>query len=141
VFANDGLRKRSSHFDSSCRLRQPVTRITIPTPGRCFAGGQRQRIAIARALITDPRILIFDEATSALDYESERVIQQNMKQIASGRTVVLIAHRLSTVRHANRIITIERGCLVEDGTHDELIRTNGRYAKLHYLQAGIHEVR
>ena len=109
--------------------------------GSSLSGGQRQRIAIARALISDPRILIFDEATSALDYESERVIQQNMKQIASGRTVFVIAHRLSTVRNSDRIITIERGRIVEDGTHDELIRSNGRYAKLHYLQAGIHDVR
>jgi subfamily B ATP-binding cassette protein HlyB/CyaB len=108
--------------------------------GSSLSGGQRQRIAIARALISDPRILIFDEATSALDYESERVIQQNMKQIAVGRTVFLIAHRLSTVRHADRIITVDRGRIVEDGTHDELIRSNGHYAKLHYLQAGIHEV-
>jgi subfamily B ATP-binding cassette protein HlyB/CyaB len=109
--------------------------------GNSLSGGQRQRIAIARALVTDPRILIFDEATSALDYESERVIQQNMKRIANGRTVFVIAHRLSTVRHADRIITIERGRIVEDGTHDELIRSNGRYANLHYLQAGIHDVR
>lgn len=109
--------------------------------GSSLSGGQRQRVAIARALITDPRILIFDEATSALDYESERAIQQNMKQITAGRTVFIIAHRLSTVRHANRIITIERGRIVEDGNHDELIRSNGRYAKLHYLQAGIHDIR
>jgi subfamily B ATP-binding cassette protein HlyB/CyaB len=109
--------------------------------GNSLSGGQRQRIAIARALIADPRILIFDEATSALDYESERIIQQNMKQIAAGRTVFVVAHRLSTVRYADRIITIERGRLVEDGSHDELIRSNGRYAKLHYLQAGIHDVR
>jgi ATP-binding cassette, subfamily B, bacterial HlyB/CyaB len=108
--------------------------------GSSLSGGQKQRIAIARTLITDPRILIFDEATSALDYESERTIQENMRQIAGGRTVFVIAHRLSTVRYANRIITIERGRIVEDGTHDELIRSNGRYAKLHYLQAGIHEV-
>jgi subfamily B ATP-binding cassette protein HlyB/CyaB len=108
--------------------------------GSSLSGGQRQRIAIARALITDPRILIFDEATSALDYESERAIQQNMKQITNGRTVFIIAHRLSTVRHANRIIAIERGRIVEDGNHDELIRSNGRYAKLHYLQAGIHDI-
>ena len=109
--------------------------------GSSLSGGQRQRIAVARALVTDPRILIFDEATSALDYESERAIQQNMKQIAAGRTVFIIAHRLSTVRQADRIITLEAGCVVEDGTHDELIHSNGRYAKLHFLQAGIHGVR
>src|SRR5262249_884436 len=100
-----------------------------------------QRIAIARALLGDPRILIFDEATSALDYESERVIQQNMREIAKGRTVFIIAHRLSMVRGSDRIITIERGRLVEDGTHDELVRIGGRYAALYRMQAGIHEVR
>jgi subfamily B ATP-binding cassette protein HlyB/CyaB len=105
--------------------------------GTTLSGGQCQRIAIARALITNPRILIFDEATSALDYESERIIQENMRHIVQGRTVFLIAHRLSTVRRANRILTIDRGRLVEDGTHEELVRRNGRYAKLHYLQAGL----
>jgi subfamily B ATP-binding cassette protein HlyB/CyaB len=108
--------------------------------GESLSGGQRQRIAIARALITDPRILIFDEATSALDYESERVIQDNMSDIVKGRTVVVVAHRLSTVRRTDRIITIDRGRLVEDGTHDELMRTGGRYAMLHRLQSGIQEV-
>ena len=108
--------------------------------GSTLSGGQRQRIAIARALVTDPRILIFDEATSALDYESERIIQQNMKEIARGRTVLVIAHRLSTVRTMDRIVTLERGRVVEDGTHDTLIKTGGRYASLHLLQAGIHEV-
>ncbi|MET4215865.1 subfamily B ATP-binding cassette protein HlyB/CyaB [Bradyrhizobium sp. LB14.3] len=108
--------------------------------GSTLSGGQRQRIAIARALVTNPRILIFDEATSALDYESERIIHDNMKEIASGRTVLIIAHRLSTVRGADRIFTLERGRLVEDGTHDGLIKTGGRYAALHRLQGGIYEV-
>ncbi len=108
--------------------------------GDSLSGGQRQRIAIARALITDPRILIFDEATSALDYESERIVQENMKEIAKGRTVIIVAHRLSTVRRTDRIITLDRGRLVEDGTHEELIRTGGRYANLYRLQAGIQEV-
>jgi subfamily B ATP-binding cassette protein HlyB/CyaB len=106
--------------------------------GASLSGGQRQRIAIARALIGNPRILIFDEATSALDYESERVIQDNMRRIAKGRTVLVIAHRLSAVAIADRIITIERGRIVEDGRHDDLLRTGGRYAALHRLQAGIH---
>ena len=109
--------------------------------GASLSGGQRQRIAIARALVGDPRVLILDEATSALDYESERVIQENMRRIAQGRTVIIIAHRLSTVRRADRIVTLERGRLVEEGSHDELVRTGGRYANLHRLQAGLHEVR
>jgi subfamily B ATP-binding cassette protein HlyB/CyaB len=108
--------------------------------GASLSGGQRQRIAIARALVNDPRILIFDEATSALDYESESVIQRNMRQMAVGRTVFIIAHRLSAVRHADRILTIEAGRLVEDGTHEELIVRSGRYATLHQLQAGLHVV-
>ena len=108
--------------------------------GGTLSGGQRQRIAIARALITDPRLLIFDEATSALDYESERVIQQNMGQIGKGRTVFIIAHRLSSVRLADRIITLEAGRTIEDGTHDELIRRGGRYAALHRLQASMSAV-
>jgi ATP-binding cassette, subfamily B, bacterial HlyB/CyaB len=108
--------------------------------GSSLSGGQHQRIAIARALVSNPRILIFDEATSALDYESERVIQQNMQRIAKGRTVFIIAHRLSTLRATERIMTIERGRLVEDGSHDELIRTGGRYASVYRLQSGIHEV-
>jgi ATP-binding cassette, subfamily B, bacterial HlyB/CyaB len=103
--------------------------------GCSLSGGQRQRIAIARALVTDPRILIFDEATSSLDYESERIIQDNMRRICERRTAIIIAHRLSAVRGADRILTIERGRLVEDGSHEDLIRSNGRYANLHFLQA------
>ncbi|MCK1541154.1 type I secretion system permease/ATPase [Bradyrhizobium sp. 179] len=108
--------------------------------GASLSGGQRQRIAIARALVTNPRVLIFDEATSALDYESENMIQRNMRKICAGRTVFIIAHRLSAVRHADRILTIEAGRLVEDGTHDELIKNAGRYAMLHQIQAGLHVV-
>jgi subfamily B ATP-binding cassette protein HlyB/CyaB len=104
--------------------------------GCSLSGGQRQRIAIARALVANPRILIFDEATSALDYESEAVIQQNMAQIAKGRTVFLIAHRLTTVRPAHRIYVVERGELVEQGTHDELLRAGGFYARLQQYQDG-----
>ena len=105
--------------------------------GTGLSGGQRQRIAIARALITNPRILIFDEATSALDYESERVIQDNMRAICQGRTVLVIAHRLSAVRDAHRIIVMERGQVVETGSHDALLRNpDGIYTHLVQLQAG-----
>ena len=108
---------------------------SIGERGVSLSGGQRQRIAIARALVGDPRILIFDEATSALDYESESIIQQNMSEIVKGRTVLIIAHRLSTVRNADRILTIEAGVIVEDGTHEELVEGNGRYAQLYRIQS------
>ena len=105
--------------------------------GTGLSGGQRQRIAIARALIANPRILIFDEATSALDYESERIIQENMRSICQGRTVLVIAHRLTAVREASRIIVMERGQIAEMGSHEALLRTpNGIYAHLYALQQG-----
>lgn len=105
--------------------------------GASLSGGQRQRIAIARALIGNPRILIFDEATSALDYESESIIQRNMKVICKGRTVIIIAHRLSAVRDANRIIVMEKGQIVEQGSHNELLQlADGHYRKLYQLQQG-----
>ena len=103
--------------------------------GSSLSGGQRQRIAIARTLMTDPRILIFDEATSALDYESERIIQQNLRSICKGRTVFIIAHRLSTVRMADYILAMDRGRIVERGTHSELIEKDGLYSFLHNQQA------
>ena len=104
--------------------------------GSSLSGGQRQRIAIARALFTNPRILIFDEATSALDYESEAILQRNMAAISRGRTVIVIAHRLSAVRHAHRIVVLEQGRLVEQGSHDALVRANGLYAYLWSMQSG-----
>jgi ATP-binding cassette, subfamily B, bacterial HlyB/CyaB len=105
--------------------------------GTGLSGGQRQRIAIARALITNPRILIFDEATSALDYESEKIIQDNMRSICAGRTVLIIAHRLTAVREANRIVVMERGQIAEIGSHDELLKQpKGIYRHLHDLQTG-----
>lgn len=104
--------------------------------GATLSGGQRQRIAIARALLNDPRILIFDEATSALDYESERIIQDNMREICAKRTVIIIAHRLSAVRNANRIFVVEKGEIVEQGTHQELLlKQSGLYSHLHGLQS------
>jgi ATP-binding cassette, subfamily B, bacterial HlyB/CyaB len=106
--------------------------------GCSLSGGQRQRIAIARALIGNPRILIFDEATSALDYESESILQRNLSHICRGRTVFIIAHRLSTVRAANVIFAIENGEIVEEGSHDELIKRDGYYARLSRLQGGFH---
>ena len=109
----------------------------IEERGSSLSGGQRQRIAIARALVNNPRILIFDEATSALDYESERIIQQNMASICKGRTVFMIAHRLSTVRDCDRIITIEKGEITETGTHQELLKRGGRYAYLWNSQTAL----
>lgn len=105
--------------------------------GASLSGGQRQRIAIARALVSNPRILIFDEATSALDYESERAVMTNMRAICQGRTVLIIAHRLSTVRHANRIVVVDKGRIVEMGTPAELLqRPEGHFAHLYRLQQG-----
>ena len=107
----------------------------IEERGSNLSGGQRQRLAIARALSMNPRILIFDEATSALDYESERLIQNNMRLICQGRTVIIIAHRLAAVRHCDRIITIENGHVTEDGNHTDLIAKNGFYKNLWQAQA------
>lgn len=105
--------------------------------GSTLSGGQRQRIAIARALSTNPKILIFDEATSALDYESERLVQDNMREIGKDRTMLIISHRLSAVRDCDMIIVMEGGEIVERGTHADLLaKDDGHYARLYSLQRG-----
>jgi ABC-type multidrug transport system fused ATPase/permease subunit len=102
--------------------------------GTRLSGGQRQRIAIARALLRDPPILILDEATSALDTESERLVQQAIDRLMQERTVLVIAHRLATVRDADEIVVLDEGRIVQRGTHDELHRAGGLYRRLHDLQ-------
>ena len=102
--------------------------------GGMLSGGQRQRIVIARALLGNPQLLIFDEATSSLDAETERIIQNNLKTILKGRTSLIIAHRLSTVRNADLILVLDKGILIESGTHDELIAKKGHYYYLNQQQ-------
>lgn len=106
----------------------------IGEKGMGLSGGQKQRVAIARAILNDPRILIFDEATSALDYESESIIQNNLKEICRNRTVIIIAHRLSTLKDAQKIMVIDKGDLVEYDTHEKLMAQNGLYAYLYNQQ-------
>ena len=106
----------------------PETYTTLVGPrGTKLSGGQRQRIAIARAILADPKILLLDEATSALDSESERLVNEALERLMAGRTSLVIAHRLSTVRHADQILVISKGKLIEQGTHDELYAAGGTY--------------
>jgi ATP-binding cassette subfamily B protein len=102
----------------------------VGSRGHRFSGGEKQRIAIARTLLRNPRVLVLDEATSALDTETERAVQDAFDSLAEGRTTITIAHRLSTVRHADQIAVLDHGRVVERGTHDELVEEAGRYAAL-----------
>jgi subfamily B ATP-binding cassette protein MsbA len=102
--------------------------------GSKLSGGQRQRLAIARAVLKNPDILILDEATSALDTESEKLVQEAIENLMKGRTSLVIAHRLSTIKHADQILVIEKGKVIEKGTHQSLISNNGQYKKLVDLQ-------
>jgi ATP-binding cassette subfamily B protein len=104
--------------------------------GQKLSGGQRQRLTIARAILRDPPILLLDEATSAVDNETEAAIQRSMDRVSEGRTTIVIAHRLSTVRHAHRIHVMEAGRVIEAGTHDELVAQGGLYAALWRVQTG-----
>jgi ATP-binding cassette, subfamily B, bacterial HlyB/CyaB len=146
VRANIALARPSASFDEIVRasrlagaeefiLRLPQGYDTmVEERGANLSGGQRQRLAIARALLTEPRILVLDEATSALDAESEEIVRHNLRAIAHGRTVIIVAHRLSALRDCRRIITLETGRIVECGSHLELVRAGGRYADLYRRQ-------
>jgi ATP-binding cassette subfamily B protein len=103
--------------------------------GQSLSGGERQRISIARALLIDPRILILDEATSSVDTETEREIQEALDNLIRGRTTIAIAHRLSTLRKADRLVVMEKGRIAEVGGHHELLKSPGAYARLHKAQA------
>jgi ATP-binding cassette subfamily B protein len=104
--------------------------------GQKLSGGQRQRLSIARAIVRDPAILVLDEATSAVDNETEAAIQRSLETVARDRTTLVIAHRLSTVRAADRIHVLENGTVTEAGTHDELVAIGGLYAALWRVQTG-----
>lgn len=128
----DAARKAAAH-DFICKMPQGYDTV-IGSSGRSLSGGEKQRISMARAILADPRILILDEATSAVDTETELAIQHSLEQLVQGRTTLSIAHRLSTLRNADRLVVVDDGRITEEGTHAELIEKKGTYFKLMELQ-------
>jgi ATP-binding cassette, subfamily B, bacterial MsbA len=141
VLPKDELQQRvltaleSAHLLDVVRALPQGVQTPIGDNGNRLSGGQRQRLAIARALIKDAPILILDEATSALDNESERAVQAALQSLMKGRTTLVVAHRLSTIINADRIIVLDKGQLVEQGTHDELMVRGGFYSRLYSLSS------
>ncbi|MYA30328.1 MAG: ATP-binding cassette domain-containing protein, partial [Gammaproteobacteria bacterium] len=125
---------RAAHVMEFVESRRHGLDALVGEGGLSLSGGERQRVAIARALLKDAPVLILDEATSALDSRSERHVQVALDRLMRGRTTLVIAHRLSTVEHADRIVVLERGRIVEAGPHAELLAKGGHYASLHRLQ-------
>ncbi|MDH5306650.1 MAG: ATP-binding cassette domain-containing protein, partial [Myxococcales bacterium] len=126
---------RAAHVDEFVDRLPEGYATEVGAAGTRLSGGQRQRITIARAILRDPEILIFDEATSSLDSKSERLVQDAIDALLGGRTVFVIAHRLSTVRRADKIIVLEDGAISQTGTHDELVHSGGLYKDLVDLQS------
>ena len=124
----EAARQANAH-DFIAKLPEGYDTLVGPR-GTKLSGGQRQRLAIARAILANPKILLLDEATSALDAESERLVNEALERLMAGRTSLVIAHRLSTVRHADRILVVNHGKIVESGSHDELIAHGGTYKLL-----------
>lgn len=125
---------RIANADSFIQKKENGYQTNTGDRGMKLSGGERQRITIARAVLKNPPILILDEATSSLDTESERLVQDAINKLMNNRTSIVIAHRLSTIRHADEIIVLQKGMIVERGTHENLIKENGFYKKLVEMQ-------